>query len=316
MKVARSLADAGLDRNSVVTVGTFDGVHCAHREIIREVVRRAKARAGRSVVITFDPHPKEVVASAKGSVSLLTTVDERLELMDQLGVDLVLVIRFTYEFSRIAAGEFYRDYIVNGVGATEVVVGYDHMFGRDRQGTVQELEEMGRSLGFATVTVPPYRVDGEPVSSTRVRKALAAGDIGHATRLLGRPYVLRGRVVVGDRRGAAMLGFPTANVAPEPANRVVPGRGVYAVRVKLVGEERYGMMNIGVRPTVTAGLAETFEVYILDFNRDIYGSSIRLEFLQKLRDERKFGSVGELKAQLERDREDTRRVTAGLEDHR
>ena len=315
MKVIRSVAEAHKDLNSVVTVGTFDGVHCAHQEIIREVVRRARDRKGRSVVITFDPHPKEVVASPKGSVQLLTTIDERVALLESLGVDLLLVIWFTFEFSRISAEAFYKDYIVNGVGASEVVVGYDHMFGRDRQGTVRELEEMGRKYGFSLVTVPPFQVAGEVVSSTRVRKALAAGDIEHAAALLGRPYSLQGRVVEGDRRGA-QLGFPTANIHPEPANKVIPAHGVYVVRVHIAGEQKFGMMNIGVRPTVAAGLAETLEVHILDFDRNIYGALINLEFLRRLRGERKFGSLAELTAQLETDREETRRFVAGLKDHR
>lgn len=315
MKVIRSLSEADKDSDSVVTVGTFDGVHRAHREIIHEVTRRARERSGRSVVITFDPHPKEVVASAKGSVKLLTTIEERIALLDELGVDLLLVIKFTFEFSRVSAEAFYKDYIVNGVGASQVVVGYDHMFGRDRQGTVQELEVMGRQHGFSLVTVPPYEVDDEIVSSTRVRKALASGDVGHANAMLGRPYGLQGRVIVGDRRGA-LLGFRTANIVPEPANKVVPGHGVYVVRVRSGEERHFGMMNIGVRPTVASGLAETLEVHILDFDRNIYGELIKIEFLRTLRSERKFGSFQELTAQLEKDREETRRFVAGMEEHR
>jgi riboflavin kinase / FMN adenylyltransferase len=315
MKVIHSLAEAQRERNSVVTVGTFDGVHRAHREIIREVTRRARERMGRSVVITFDPHPKEVVASVKGSVQLLTTIDERIALLEGLGVDLLLVLRFTEDFSRISAETFYRDFITNGVGASEVVVGYDHMFGRDRQGTVRELVQMGQIYGFSVVTVPPYEVGGEVVSSTRVRKALVAGEIERANALLGRPYAMQGRVVEGDRRGAT-LGFPTANICPEPVNKVVPGHGVYIVRVRLEDSWWFGMMNIGVRPTVRAGLEETLEVHILDFQRDIYGEFVNLEFLQALRGERKFGSFAELTAQLEKDREETRRFVAGLEEHR
>lgn len=315
MRVIRSVAEAQKNPNSVVTVGTFDGVHCAHREIIREVIRHARQRDGQSVVITFDPHPKEVVTSAKGTVKLLTTIDERIALLDGLGVDMLLVVRFTFEFSRMAADAFYRDYIVNGVGVSEVVVGYDHMFGRDRQGTVRELEAMGREYGFELVTVPPFQIGGEVVSSTRVRRALATGEIEHATALLGRPYNLQGRVVEGDRRGA-LLGFRTANLRPEPGNKVIPARGVYVVRVRVDDQQKFGMMNIGFRPTVAAGLAETLEVHILDFDRDIYGASINLEFLRKLREERKFGSFGELTAQLEKDREETRRFVAGLKDNR
>jgi riboflavin kinase/FMN adenylyltransferase len=311
MKVIRSLAEARKERNSVVTVGTFDGVHCGHQEIIREVVGRAQGRKGRSVVMTFDPHPKEVVASEKGSVQLLTTIDERVALLEELGVDLLLVIRFTLEFSRTSAEEFYKAYIVDGVGASDVVVGYDHMFGRGRQGTVAALEAMGRSYGFSLITIPPYEVKGQVVSSTRIRKALATGEIERANGMLGRPYGLQGRVVEGDRRGAT-LGFPTANLQPEPGNKVVPGHGVYAVRVRLGDQSFSGMMNIGVRPTVREGLKETAEVYILDFEQDIYGTILGVEFLRKLRDERKFDSFADLTAQLEKDREETRRFVAGL----
>jgi riboflavin kinase / FMN adenylyltransferase len=311
MKVIRSLAEARKERNSVVTVGTFDGVHRAHQEIIREVVRRAHERKGRSVVMTFDPHPKEVVASPKGAVHLLTTIDEREELLEGLGVDLLLVIRFTLEFSRTSAEAFYTDFIVNGVGASDVVVGYDHMFGRDRQGSVRELEAMGRAYGFSLITVPPYEVGGEVVSSTRIRKALGAGEIERANTMLGRPYGLQGRVIEGDRRGVT-LGFPTANLAPEPGNKVVPGHGVYVVRVRGEEGQYVGMMNIGVRPTVREGLKETIEVHILDFQQQIYGTTLRVEFLRKLREERKFGSFAELTAQLEQDREETRRFAKGL----
>lgn len=315
MKVARSLSEAQHERNSVVTVGTFDGVHCAHREIIREVIRRAKERNGRSVVITFDPHPKEVVSSERGSVKLLTSIEERISWLEGLGVDLLFVIKFTFAFSRIAAEEFYRAYIVDGVGASEVVVGYDHMFGRDRRGTVRELEEMGKRFGFSLVTVSPFLVEGEPVSSTRVRKSLAEGAVDRVMILLGHPYSLQGRVVEGDRRGAS-LGFATANIEPVPSNKAVPGRGVYVVRAHVEEGQGYGMMNIGVRPTVAAELKESLEVHLLDFDQDIYGKLITIEFLRKLRDERKFSSFGELAGQLEKDREETRLFVAGLEDHR
>ena len=311
MIVLRSFESLRREKNSVVTVGTFDGIHLAHREIIREVVHRARMREGRSVVVTFDPHPKEVVASARGPVQLLSTLDERIALLDALQVDVFLVIPFTWEFSRMGADEFYRTIISERVGVSEVVVGYDHMFGRDREAGTSALMTLGRDLDFSVFTAHPVTLDGEPISSTRIRRALAAGDVGLAERLLGYPYQVSGTVVGGDRRGRT-LGFPTANLDPDASKKVVPGNGVFLVRVSIGTTQAYGIMNIGVRPTVSAGVQRGIEVHLLDFSRDIYGERIAVTFLRRLRDEKKFGSVQELVEQLDRDREDARRMISVL----
>jgi riboflavin kinase/FMN adenylyltransferase len=310
MKVARHLREAARDPNSVVTIGTFDGVHLGHRAIIRKTVAEAQRRGGRSVAITFDPHPKEVVASPRGPVALLSTVDERIQLIGGEGVDLLLVLEFTYEFSRKDPREFYREYVVGGIGVAEVVVGYDHSFGRDRQGGMEDLLEVGRECGFTVVRVPPFLVDGVAVSSTAVRNALAACDTTKATRLLGRPYSLRGRVVEGDHRGRS-LGYPTANIEPDVRSKMIPARGVYAVRMT-VGTERFGgMMNIGVRPSVAPNGGEIIEVHLFDASRDLYGAEVEVELIAWLRAERKFGSLEELKSQLADDRERARGALAG-----
>ncbi|HUI63627.1 MAG TPA: bifunctional riboflavin kinase/FAD synthetase [Bacteroidota bacterium] len=301
MIVARSLKDVTRDANSVVTVGTFDGVHLAHREIIREVVNRAKTREGRSALITFEPHPKEVVLSKRGPVKLLSTIDERIELIGAMNVDLLLVVEFTKAFSRIGAREFYEKYIVNGTGVDEVVVGYDHMFGRDREAGIDELVHIGKEFGFSVFAVHPFTIEGEAVSSTRIRSALGSGDIQRARQLLGRPYEISGRVVRGDGRGA-QIGFPTANLEPLSSSKVVPARGVYAVGARVGAEVFSGMMNIGVRPTIAKDGAESLEVHLFDFERDIYGQVLTVTFLRRLRPERAFASVPELVAQLERDR--------------
>lgn len=311
MIVLRTLEGLRREKNSVVTVGTFDGIHCAHREIIREVVHRARMREGRSVVVTFDPHPKEVVTSAHGAVQLLTTLDERIALLGALQVDLFVVIPFTWEFSRMSAGEFYRSIIDARVGVSEVVVGYDHMFGRDREAGTAELVALGRELDFSVFTAHPLSQDGEPISSTRIRRVLAAGDLEKAERMLGYPYHFTGTVVGGDQRGRT-LGFPTANLDPVAPRKVVPGHGVYLVAVEAPGLRGYGIMNIGVRPTVSAGMQRVIEVHVLDFSRDIYGERMTVTFLRRLRDERKFGSVQELVEQLARDRDDARRLISSL----
>jgi riboflavin kinase / FMN adenylyltransferase len=307
MIVAHSLKDTPRDMSSVVTVGTFDGVHLAHAEIIREVVSRAKMREGRSIVVTFDPHPKQVVGTAGNPVELLTTIEERIDLIGQLGVDLLLVIEFTYAFSRISPDDFYRRYIIEGTGVDEVIVGYDHMFGRDRTAGIDELVKMGKEFGFSVFAVHPFFVEGETVSSTVVRKALAAGDVDRAARFLGRSYSLSGTVVRGDGRGKT-IGFPTANILPASPLKIIPVRGVYAVGVRIGSEQRYGMMNIGVRPTVATASGETIEAHLFDFDRDVYGDEVTVTFLRRLRDEKKFDSLSDLVAQLGKDREDARRT--------
>jgi len=305
MIVARSVKEIPRDPGSVVTVGTFDGVHLAHAEIIREVVSRAKMREGRSVVVTFDPHPKQVVGPAGRPVELLSTIQERVELIGLLGVDVLLVLEFTYAFSRISPGDFYSSYIVDGTGVDEVIVGYDHMFGRDRAAGIDELVRMGKQFGFSVFAVHPFMVGGETVSSTVIRQALAAGDAERAASFLGRPYSLSGTVVTGDGRGKT-IGFPTANIKPDSALKIIPSRGVYAVGVRLGSEQRYGMMNIGLRPTVSTAARETLEAHVFDFDRDIYGEQVTVTFLRRLRDERKFDSLSDLVAQLGRDREQAR----------
>ena len=311
MNVVRSLDQLRREKNSVVTVGTFDGVHLAHREIIREVVNRARMREGRSVVVTFDPHPKEVVASARGAVQLLSTLDERITLLSGLHVDLLLVIPFTFEFSRMSARDFYAAYIDGRVGVSEVVVGYDHTFGRDREAGTKDLMALGRDLDFSVFAVHPMTVDGEPISSTRIRRSLAAGDVERAERMLGYPYSMTGTVVTGDGRGRT-LGFPTANLNPLVARKQIPGNGVYLVSVAGAGIQRYGIMNIGVRPTVSDGTAHVIEVHMFDFSRDIYGERLEVSFLRRLRDERKFASVAELTEQLGRDRDHARHLISSL----
>jgi riboflavin kinase/FMN adenylyltransferase len=285
----------------VVTVGTFDGVHLGHREVIAAVVARAREVGGRSVVVTFDPHPKEVVASAHGPVELLSTLGERAAAFERLGVDLLLVLPFTYEFSRLTSREFYERHVWGEVGVREVIVGHDHTFGRDREGSIQPLRTIGIQQGFAVIVLPPFLVDGERISSTRIRAALREGSVAKAARFLGSPYTLSGTVVPGDGRGRG-LGYPTANIAVQAARKVLPADGVYVVQAELAGTSYRGMMNIGVRPTVTDGRTRTLEVHLLGSHGDLAGESIAVGFLERLRDERKFASLEELIGQLARDR--------------
>ena len=291
------------DSNSVVTVGVFDGVHRAHRRIIEEVTERARNRRGRSVVVTFDPHPREVVAPTEGPVFVLMTLEERLAALEHLNVDAASVIHFTYEFSRQSAHQFYKKYVVDGVGVSEAVVGFDHMFGRDREGSIDALRSMGKQHGFAVITVGPIEFDGRVVNSSKIRQALAAGDVGEAANLLGRPYELVGRVEKGSSRGMG-LGFPTANIRPSSPQKLIPQQGVYFVQVEVGRREYFGMMNIGVRPTFEADGRRVLEVHLLDFEGQIHGRELKTKFLEWIRKEKKCSSGEELVSQLRADEEE------------
>jgi riboflavin kinase/FMN adenylyltransferase len=309
MIVARTLEEIAFDRNSVVTVGTFDGVHRGHVAIIGELTGRARARKARSVVVTFDPHPKEVVGT--GPVYLLASLEERLEAFRALGVDLAFVIAFTYEFSRQTSTEFFERYIVRGVGLSEVIVGHDHMFGRDREAGFEELRALGSKDGFVPSAVEAVTVEGKIVSSSAIRRLLGEGNVDEAGALLGRPYRVRGVVVRGDGRGRT-IGIPTANVEQDFARKLIPANGVYAVRVRTMGQERGGMLNIGVRPTFGASGARTMEVHLFSWDADLYGQPIEVEFLKRLRDERTFASPEELIRQLQIDRSESMAYLAAV----
>ena len=312
MKIVR--ADSELERNpnSVVSVGTFDGVHIGHQEIIRQANASATERAGRSVVVTFEPHPKEVVPSARGPISLLSTLDERLSLLDRHGIDVTVVIHFTREFSQLSPRSFYEEYILARIGVAEVVVGQDHLFGRDRRGGREELDTLAHQFGFVVNAVPEHLVGGERVSSSAIRKALERGDVVTARTYLGYPYALSGVVAEGDRRGR-LLGFPTVNLDPESPRKVTPGHGVYLVAVKTPSGNAYRMMNIGVRPTLTDGSTRTLEVHMFEVEADFYGESVQVSFLRRLRDERRFATADDLVAQLNVDREQSIHLIKELE---
>jgi riboflavin kinase/FMN adenylyltransferase len=293
-------------KNSVVSVGTFDGVHLAHQQLLKEVVERAQARKGRSIVLTFDPHPEEVLTGQP--MQLLTTIEERQQICEQLGIDVFYRIGFTYEFSRQTSREFYVRYVVQGCGVSEVVEGYDHHFGRDREGSVEELLKLGREFEFSVAALKPVYVDEEIVSSSRIRQHLLQGKVDRALRLLGRPYAVSGTVVRGDARGRE-LGYPTANLQLTH-HKLVPEDGIYFVQVDVGGPTRYGMVSIGVRPTFFEQGLRTVEVNLLDFEGDLYGQTLTVQFLKRLREERKFDSAQQLVDQIHLDEQHSRALMA------
>jgi len=285
---------------TVVTVGTFDGVHLGHRAILEEIERRARARGLHSVLLTFDRHPLTVVRPDEAP-RLLTMPNEKKEILAQFRLDYVAFVSFTRAFSRYTPREYVEEVLVRRLRARELVIGHDHGFGRGRTGDVDVLRGLGRTHGFDVDVVPGIEAAGDLVSSSRVRAALAGGDVVGAAAALGRPYSLRGTVVHGMGRGRT-LGFPTANISAPPPEKLLPAEGIYAVRASIGAEIRTGLLHLGPRPTF-AGSPPTIELYVLDFDREIYGERVVVEFLEKLRDVRPFGSASELVTQMKEDRE-------------
>ena len=288
---------------SVVTTGTFDGVHRGHQEIVRYLVDRARRVGGVPTVVTFDPHPREVLTGRP--VPLLTTLDERADLLEALGVERFVVVPFSRDLSLLEPEVYVEDVLVGQVGVSEIVIGYDHRFGRKARGDQALLERLGAAHGF-TVDVIPEQVEGDvTVSSTEVRRLLAVdGDAARAAVLLGRPYRITGTVVHGDARGR-LIGFPTANVEPSSERKLVPAAGVYAVRVALPSRGGVGgMMNVGRRPTFEADGATRAEVHLFDTDADLYGRRLAVDVVARLRGERRFDGLDALVAQLGQDRED------------
>ena len=305
MNIAYLLNDVNYVKNSVVTVGTFDGVHLAHQELIRDVVQRARERKGRSVVITFDPHPKEVLTGRQ--LHLLTSIEERQQICEQLGVDVFFCTEFTYDFSRQSSRDFYLRYVIQGTGVSEVVEGYDHHFGRDREGSIEELLRLGREFEFSVDALKPVYVDEEIVSSSQIRRHLVQGRVDLAHRLLGRSYPVAGTVVRGDGRGR-QLGYPTANLQLSSNRKMIPQDGIYFAQVEMNATVYSCMVSIGVRPTFFTHGQRTIEAHLLDFDGDLYGETITLQFLKRLREERKFESAGHLIEQMNKDKEESRRL--------
>ena len=289
---------------TVVTVGTFDGVHLGHRAILQEIGRRAETRGLSSVLLTFDRHPFTVVRPERAP-PLLTTPNEKKQILAQFGIDYVAFVSFNIALSRYTPEEFVRLVLLERLRARELVIGHDHGFGRGRSGHVGTLRALGEQHGFDVDVVEGVVVNGDPVSSTRIRRLIREGRVDSAERALGRPYSITGSVVHGMGRGRA-LGFPTANIAPPPASKLLPAKGIYAVRANLRTEIRNGLVHLGPRPTF-AGSPPSIELYLLDFDRDIYGELVTVEFLHRLRGVRPFDSAAALVEQMRRDEEEASR---------
>jgi len=290
--------------NPIVTTGTFDGVHQGHLEIIKRLKQVAKKEKGETVLLTFYPHPRMVLFPDDHSLELINTQVEKARLLENAGIDHLIIYPFTKEFSRMTSVEFVRDVLVNKVGVKKLVIGYDHQFGRNREGSFGQLSDLASIYDFEVEEIPAQVIDKANVSSTKVRKCLHQGDIEKATKYLGYEFCISGMVTEGNKLGRE-LGYPTANISLEEKHKIIPGNGVYAVKVHYKENRYIGMLNIGIRPTVEKQgriSKSTIEVNIFDFNEEIYNEKIVVEFHKKIRNEIKFDDLESLKEQLSLDK--------------
>jgi len=290
-------------------MGTFDGVHRGHRSILSRMIREAHEDGTVAVVVVFSPHPRKVVDPAGANqVKLLTTLGEKEAQMRELGLDHFVILPFTHDIARLPYHDFVREYLFEPLHMARYYAGYDHGFGRDRQGDFGSLRLLGEELGFEVSQMQPVIEGVIAVSSSRIRRALEDGDVHGAALMLGRPYSLSGEVVYGNRIGKT-IGFPTANIQTHEPDKLIPAMGVYAVRVDVAGQSYDGMLNIGIRPTIDLH-AVTIEVNIFDFEQDIYGERIEVRFFERIREEKRFHGLKELREQLMRDQEASRAILA------
>jgi riboflavin kinase/FMN adenylyltransferase len=297
MRLFHGTDNADIARPTVLTLGVFDGLHLGHQLIMQTVVERARVVGAVPTVITFEPHPREVL-HPESAPPLLQTFDQKIEALGVLGIEQTIVIHFDKSFAQMRAQDFLRDAVVDRLHAKEVYLGCGFAFGHGREGNIDLLRSVSQSLGFFADEVPEVRLRGRRVSSSRVRELLQHGRVNLARRMLGRPYGVEGRVVRGAERGVT-LGFPTANLHPQ--NRVIPRNGVYVTATLIEGQWRRSVTNIGTRPTFESAAATSVETFVMNYSGDLYGDVVRVRFLYRLRDEKKFNSIDELKSQIERD---------------
>lgn len=302
VKIIRNIDELPVFINPVVTIGSFDGVHCGHKAIIDRIIAIAKKINGNSVAITFSPHPQAVLSNHKKKLYIINTTEEKIKLFEPLGIDYLIIIPFTKEFSKIPYDKFIKDYLVDKIKVATLVIGYDHHFGNNREGSISHLKQLSVKYSFNIEEVSAQYINEETVSSTKIRNALLAGEITIANKYLGYFYSVSGKVVKGNGLGRT-LNFPTANIEVNETDKLIPADGVYAVKVKLFDNTVYnGMLNTGIRPTI-GGTIRVNEVNIFNFSGEIYDSNITIIYIKRLRNEIFFSDINKLKEQLIRDKE-------------
>jgi len=306
MKIYHHIDEFKPVKNAVVTIGTFDGVHLGHRKILSRVKELAEASGGETVVLTFFPHPRMILRPEDESIKLINTINEKAGLLEQLGIDHLIITPFSRDFSNQSAEDYIRDVLVQKIGTKKIVIGYDHRFGKDRQGGLTDLQRLGPVYGFDVLEIPEQDIHAVAVSSTRIRAALLNGEIDLANEFLGYPFFITGKVTRGDQIGRK-IGYPTANILIEENYKLIPSDGIFAAKVKIADKGYTGMAYIGSRPTIS-GITRNIEVNIFDFDTEIYGQQIKLEFHHFIRNDIKFSSLEELTTQLGKDKQDTVRL--------
>jgi len=299
LKVIENYKNFTATKKTVVTIGTFDGVHIGHQKIIEQLVDTAKQKNANSVLLTFFPHPR-MVLQKDSAIKLINTINERIEILKKTGLDYLIIHPFDTEFSRLTALDFVRSILVNHLNTTALIIGYDHRFGKNREGNFEQLQEFGHMYDFEVNEIPAQDINQISVSSTKIRNALSEGNIEKATKYLGHSFSISGTVVTGKRLGNT-IGFPTANIKVLEDYKLIPKKGAYLVSSEIDEKLFYGMMNIGIRPTVN-GINETIEVHLFNFKGDLYGKTLKIDLLSFLREEHKFDSIDALKEQLSLDR--------------
>ncbi len=301
MSVFYNISELSQVTNSIVTIGTFDGVHLGHQKIIKRLVELKQKQGGEIVLFTFDPHPRKILFPEQKDLKLITTTEEKCDILKQFGVDHVLVYPFTKEFSKMQAQDYISNIIARGLKTKTLVIGYDHRFGSNREGNIKTLKELSKVYNFVVEEIPAQEINQLNVSSTRIRKAIEAGEIQTANDFLGYTFFITGKVVKGKQLGRT-IGYPTANLLIEDNDKLIPKIGVYAVNVVLNNLSYKGMLNIGTNPTTDADNKVKIEVNIFDFDKDIYGETLKVEFVKWIRNEEKFANLDELKQALANDK--------------
>ena len=303
MKIYNHFSEFKKLNNAVATIGTFDGVHYGHQKIIKRLCELAKSTGGESVILTFFPHPRLIIDPENQDLKMINTINEKTKILDSLGVDHLIITPFTRDFSNLTPAEYIQNILVDTIGIKHLIVGYDHRFGKDRKGGLQDLEAFSKNFNYKIEQIPEQDINDVAVSSTKIRTALLDGDVALAANYLGYNFSLHGRVIKGDKIGRT-IGFPTANIFVEETYKLIPSDGIYAVTVELNNQVFKGMAYIGQRPTIN-GMTRNIEVNIFDFNQEIYGQDITMTFLEFLRHDVKFTGLEALKEQLQKDKEAT-----------
>ncbi|MFM6975326.1 MAG: bifunctional riboflavin kinase/FAD synthetase [Sphingobacteriaceae bacterium] len=287
-------------KNAVVTIGTFDGVHIGHQKIISSLRKSAKELGGETVILTFFPHPRMILHPEDQELKLITTIKEKAQLLEASGIDHLIITPFTRDFSNLSPEDYIKQILVDKIGTRKIIIGYDHRFGKNREGGIEQLQKFAPIYGFEVEVIPEQDMHQVAVSSSKIRQALLSGDVQTAHEFMGHPFSLHGKVIKGDQIGRKM-GYPTANLFIEENYKLIPSDGIYAVKLEIKNKPYQGMAYIGHRPTIN-GMSRNIEVNIFDFEEDIYGETIRMDFLHYIREDQKFNSLAELSHQLSLDK--------------